>query len=187
MSFSSESSATCSSEIGITVSDYICVGDETVWDFHSFTLRIWNEKEKLYYNIQRSYAAFCMFHAKISKKFVRSKLPVLPLADFGRYLKRYDKGLKKDTVKRKDTSEVVSQKKGLLTTYIQELLTFPEVVMSEEFSIFCDEESIDGLDLMTRESTAVDISLVGSDPVEKTVSRSFEKTYAAEEGQVVVW
>jgi hypothetical protein len=188
MSFSSqESSATCAAELGLDISEYICVGDESFWDFHSFTLRIWDEKQKLFYSIQRSYAAFCEFHVKLTKKFIRSKLPSLPLADVGRYMKRYEKSAKRELVKRKDTLEVVSQKKALLTTYLQELLTFPEVVMSEEFAIFCDEESVDGLILSAGEVTDVDVSLKGEEACEKTVSRSFEKTFEAEEGQVVVW
>jgi len=133
------------------------------------------------------------------KKFTRTKLPALPLADYPRFLRRAEKdssgiSLKMkasksaDTrVRRKDLTEVIAQRKAALTTYLQELLALPEVLTSEEFSLFLDEESPDGLSLHFEEISAVDISLLPEEPVSKTVSKTHEVSIAAEQGQVVVW
>ena len=92
-------------------------------------------------------------------------------------------------MKRKDTtSEVISQKRALLSSYLEELLKIPEVLMSEETSIFLDEESDDGLTLSHPQTSAVDISLLGEDPETKTILRSHEMVKDVEsEGFVVAW
>ena len=177
------------------VTEYICVGDENIYDFHVFTVRIWNEREKLHYCIQRSYSSFCEFQVKISKKFVRTRLPVVPLADFNRFLKRSERSKENTSstgngdsrLRRKDTSEVISQKKANLSSYLQDLLALPEVYMSEEFAVFLDEESPDGLILKFNECNDIDIDLLPAEPVSKTVARTHEAQVIAEEGHVVVW
>lgn len=181
-------------QIHVQVTDYICVGDETIFDFHLYTVRIWNEREKLSYTLQRSYSSFCEFHVRLVKKYPRTNLPVIPLADYSRFLKQFekakgdkDKATKstqkshENKMKRKDTTEVISQKKGMLSSYLDELLKLPEALMSEEFLIFLDEESSDGLAISHSESSAVDISLLGEDPETKTVLRSHEVVREAEE------
>ena len=184
--------------IGIQVTEYICVGDEAIFDFHVFTVRVWNEREKLSYAIQRSYSAFCEFHAKLSKKYPRTSLPIPPLTEYNRFLKQLEKakGDGKSTklsaslsvpkgtenkMKRKDLSEVISQKKPLLAAYLEDLLRLPEVLMADEFLMFLDEESNDGLTLPQSQNSAVDICLLGVDPETKTVLRSHEITREAEQ------
>ena len=221
-------------EIGTKIVEYMCVGDEIYYDHHTFSLNIWNEREKLSYTIQRSYASFCEFHARLAKKYPKTTLPTIPFADYQRFSKLYEKSKSSrgssitnsgnidskgmhqvgngsnqsandkittrlsiittqktsdNRMKRKDTtSEVISQKRALLSSYLEELLRIPEVLMSEETSIFLDEESDDGLTLSHPQTSAVDISLLGEDPETKTILRSHEMVKDVEsEGFVVAW
>jgi hypothetical protein len=167
-----------------------------------FTLQIWNEKEKLFYTIQRSYSSICDFHIKILKKFTRTKLPNLLLADLTKFQKRYEKSLEKhkynlgpllkngssnSRIKRSDGTEVISQKKNVLTSYLQELLNLPEVLMSEELSIFLDEESPNGIELIFDDISAINISLLAEDSCSATVSKTHQISIQGNENQVITW
>lgn len=169
-----------SDDIGVSISDYQCVGDDMFYDYHVFTVKVWNEKEKLFYSLQRSYTSFCLFHVKVMKKYPKTDLPSMPLTAFARFQKHSmrlkcaaDGTLQKKTflgstsasteekkLRRKDTIEVISQRKPALTTYMQELLQLPELLISEDLTIFLDEESPDGLKLKIGNHTSLQISQV---------------------------
>jgi len=73
--------------VKLQVVEYCCTGDDTYYDSHSFSLRVWSEQEQLHYSIQRDYLAFCELHYRLTKKFVRTQFPDLILDGYKEYVK----------------------------------------------------------------------------------------------------
>lgn len=93
----------------------------------------------------------------------------------------------------KNSSEVVSQRKSSLTTYLQALKNIPEVVVSDPFVSFLDESSNDG-DLVSPASDSVtihtdflEVLLQNESPSMKVVVRNHIVTFDVQPSDVVVW
>lgn len=201
---------------GLEVSDYTVSGDPILYDSHIFIIKIWVAQDM--YTIERSYSHFCMFDARLRKKYSRTELPPLPLNGanlfIGRTVKK-DKGKDKDKNKRKadsgsirkslyfvvdstggsgkdvvrrvDTSEVIAQKKGALSEYLNKLANLPLIAISSDFLDFLDEESQDGMEFERSELSEIDLILQDEDTVQKTVSSTYSIPLNLDTGSVVVW
>jgi len=73
------SSPSFHSFINAEVYDYVLVGDETIYDNHSFSVNVFSSAETLHYSLQRNYTSFCDLHCRLTKKFLRSAFPTFPL------------------------------------------------------------------------------------------------------------
>jgi hypothetical protein len=93
------SSVTSSADFvaGLEVSDYALSGDPNLYDSHIFIIKIWVAQDM--YTIERSYSHFCMFDARLRKKYSRTELPTLPLNGANLFVGRM---IKKDKSKDKD-------------------------------------------------------------------------------------
>jgi hypothetical protein len=219
--FPSMSSITPAADVvaGLEVSDYALSGDPNFYDSHIFIIKIWVAQDM--YTIERSYSHFCMFDARLRKKYSRTELPALPLNGanlfVGRMIKKEkgkdkdkDKqqarkqevgairkslyfvvdsasGNAKDLVKRADTSEIIAQKKGALSDYLNKLANLPLIAISSDFQDFLDEESPDGMEFERAELSEIDLILQDEDSVQKTVSSTFSIPLNLDTGSVVVW
>jgi hypothetical protein len=87
-------------------------------------------------------------------------------------------------MKRKDLTEVISQKKQGLTSYLYDLFQLPEIIGSEELQLFLDEESIDGYTIEDKTVSEIDFLLEGESSITKTVLRRLDIPIHADAGQV---
>eukprot|EP01033_Poteriospumella_lacustris_P010353 gene10353-7358_t len=104
--------------------------------------------------------------------------------------------LQRPSMKRTDNNqELISNRKPHLTRYLNDLLKIPEVVMSDTFHIFFDEESpMDNhpshIPEYNEESfQGLEINLILQDEIAttKTISKDFTLPLGVYEGGVVVW
>lgn len=80
-----------------------------------------------------------------------------------------DQKAAKVAVRRIDTTEVISQKKTVLTKYLLDLLTIPEVLMSNDIVNFMDRNSVDGRAVEAEALSPLDILLAGEIVLHKVV------------------
>jgi hypothetical protein len=99
---------------------------------------------------------------------------------------------KKSLTKRIDTSEVIPQRKTALTDYLNDLLHIPEVLISDTFLHFLDEESIDG-DIVPEFSEEIlqqlEVTLLLQDevPGTKIISKELTLPLSVYAGSVIAW
>lgn len=101
-------------------------------------------------------------------------------------------GTKKALTKRVDTSEVIPQRKTALTNYLNDLLHIPEVLISDIFLHFLDEESLDG-DIVpefseeTLQQLEVTLLLQDEVPGTKVISKELALPLSVYSGSVIAW
>ena len=95
------------------------------------------------------------------------------------------------SIRRIDNSEVIQQKKMPLTLYLQQLLAIPEILQSDTFMAFLDEEYKDGEvpddEKINASVSSIDLLLADETPVQKRVLRQYVIPFHVEEGFIIVW
>ena len=199
--------------MNIEVVDYCCIGDESFYKNHMFSLRVWSERETLNYSLQRDYLSFCDLQSRLQKKFPRTAFPDIPLEGFISYMKSASKlnnniynnnnsssnelramiltNSSKDSIGElkvsNNSNELIPQKKNSLTQYLRTLLSFPEIIICDDLKTFLDEEAPNGRTIQRREVSDIDVALVGEDPTTTTVSREHKIIIDVNIGDVIVW
>ena len=175
--------------IVLEVVGYELIGDNSGADNHIFTIQCWVLQNV--FTIERSYANFCDFDARLHRKYPKSDIPHFPLAASltPRILNTViHPGNKKGSIRKAENSaEIVSQKKGSLSTYLMALLNVPEITLSNDLVTFLDVESDDGDDINQSSLSPIEYILRNEKPQTVKVIRKRAVTVAVSEGQYIAW
>lgn len=179
-------------DFGIEVSNYQVQGDQNDFDNHVFTITVWVAQDN--YDIQRSYAMFCDLDSRLRRKYPKSNLPENPLSgsEIGVGGRTKDANTFRMSVsvsfsKKLDTTEIISRKKGPLTTYLLDLFKIPEILRSSELINFFDCSSEDGDKIEEIKNSIVDFMLEDDKYEKKSVLKKLLLEYEVQKTNFIVW